>query len=412
MRLAPAEVNDLAAAVCLIAFLVPLLQMLLLSAWLAVVVLKFRLMQYGWRRGRLLFSIAALHALTSLLGALFSQQKNQKTQRGVLNNRYRLEPITADGLDPNASQTVVLIPGTWDTSDSIPEYFLPLVEAAQTFSPPVSLFVFKWPSINDAETRSHAAGRLAEAIKSENSRVKWSKVLLLGYSHGGTIATLTSDLLSREVPISVILASTPTILVGDERASLSGNGIHAESPNDLLLAQLQISDSARRRQFALTQLLRRKLNAGLKRSMIIGSIRMLVLLAVLSFLPNLILLALHVLRDNDPSAIPANVSFRQIMWTDFILFGTLFTLWFKNPVVENVYRMLRQALFFILFSANSPIFSLLFGVKYSDVMGYRFRLRLPKKDNTTHIPNLSVLGAHRGVLSSQILVETMRSSLR
>ncbi len=411
MRLASAEMDALALAACLIAFLVPLIQMLLLSGWLLAGVLKFRLVKYGWRRGNAAFIVAVFHAATATVGALLSRHWDARMERRAPDGRYSLDVVRPAEPGGESAACVVLIPGTWDTSAGLPGYFSELAGELAQVAAQASLLLFKWPATNEAQVRAEAAQWLAARLRERRAAGARGKVVLVGYSHGGTVAATASALLGEVVAHAVVAASAPVILQ-DKGQPEPLEETHVQSPADLLLAQLDVSHSARRRQFALMRVLRRQLLAGLRLSLAGGVVRMAVALFVLSVLPNVILLLLHLLRDRVPQAFPAAVSLHQLMWAPFVVLGTLFVLWFANPVVEVVYRMLRQALFHLAFKANAPLFSVLFGVSHAEVMAYGFRLRIPRRSRIVVVPGLFPWAAHAGTLQSAHLLDAVRGALR
>ncbi len=411
-RFSAGEMDALASAICLIVFIVPLLQMLLLSAWLAVIVLKFRLMKYGWRKGRVPFLIAALHAFTAVAAALFSHRKDAHTNERGPADMLGLVPVAGRSPPTKASKYLVLIPGTWDTARENPEYFAPLVEQLGEIPSDTALLVFKWTSTNDSLARTRAAEVLANQLLAKAEGSAQVEAVLVGYSHGGTIAVLAKEQLGDRIHTQVVTASSPIILTGKETSIDAGHATHVYSEADPLIAQLLVSHSARRRQVALVHVLQARLTAAVNSSLWRGIVRMFVMLIVLSILPSFLMLVLLSARAANPAAMPPGVSIRDMVWVDFVVLATLFVLWFRNPIVDTVYKMLRQLLFHVLFTANSPVFAVLFGVKVSDVMAYRYRMREPRLNEIRADAGVAPWAAHRGVLSSQALIDSIRAALR
>jgi hypothetical protein len=223
---------------------------------------------------------------------------------------------------------------------------------------------------------------------------------------------LAKEQLGNRIRTQVVTASSPIIMTGKETSIDAGQAAHVYSETDPLIAQLLVSHSARRRQVALARVLRARLTAAVNSSLLRGIVRMFVVLMVLSILPSFLMLVLLSARAANPAAMPPGVSIRGMVWIDFVMLATLFVLWFKNPIVDTVYKMLRQVLFHVLFTANSPVFAVLFGVKVADVMAYRYRMRAPRLKEMRADAGAAPRAAHRGVLSSQALIDSIRAALR
>jgi hypothetical protein len=99
--------------------------------------------------------------------------------------------------------------------------------AAQTFG--TQPILFDWPGTNSPKDRHEAANKLADFIRTTIPQC----VRLLGFSHGGNIASEAAALLTSPTdPTVELLVTIATPVTGNYRSGSARRHIHLYSPHD------------------------------------------------------------------------------------------------------------------------------------------------------------------------------------
>jgi pimeloyl-ACP methyl ester carboxylesterase len=419
VTLPPAEVSDFASATCLVIFVASFIKMLVITFWAATIALRFRLMEYGYRLGGFQFGIATFHFSAAAVSSAYSRFRDWRLSRkGV--GEISLHPVrtkltTSISATAQKTTALIIIPGTWDKALSVPDGFQPLLSQLESLPHVPQVFIFKWPSFNSDQYRRRAASSLTELIKTEECATA-KKIVLVGYSHGGTVACVAAQLLKVSREVTVITASSPVILTAWSRYSkdLQFAQKHFIAPNDFIVAQLKISDEARRSQYLLVRKMREELDKSLSMSKVSAIFRGLLILFVLSILPGILNIATFVALAKATYLFLRDMSQRSILWMTYWAIALAIMLLVRNPVVDNVNNMVRQLFVRLLFEPSSRLFQILFGVSYAQVRDNQLRLVKPHSEEMqiTTVDEAGPLAVHGAVLGTSDFLDAVCAAVR
>lgn len=119
----------------------------------------------------------------------------------------RLVPVS---VSEECRLIVVLVPGTWNKARSLLKMKC-LAERASASAKYLSLYEWNWRGSNDDLVRRESARQLAMEVKALMSA---QQLLLVGHSHGGSVASLAAAELGRG---SVLTIATPFVTVRQSR---------------------------------------------------------------------------------------------------------------------------------------------------------------------------------------------------